>query len=236
MLIPNAKDAVHKSWMYRVLTAIADDVDLASLIFFKGGTCAAMRGFIDRFSIDLDFDLGDESQIQNVKRRLEKIFDELGLMIHDQSQNYPQYFLKYPSPPGQRSTLKFDVNFPIPVSNDYEPVRFEELDRILKTQTVETMFANKLVAVIGRFKKNGSVAGRDLFDLHSFLLRGYAFKGEIIEELTGKNVAEYIGELKIFIEKHFSQQIIDEDLNHLLTSDQFNKVRKSLKQEVLAFL
>lgn len=236
MLIPSANNALHKAWMYRLLSAIADDIFLSSVIFFKGGTCAAMRGFLDRFSVDLDFDLVDKTKIKDVKIILEKIFKRLGLSIHDQSTNYPQYFLKYASPPGERNTLKFDINFPIPRNNDYELVRFEELDRILKSQTIETMFANKLVAVMGRFKQNGSVAGRDLFDVHSFMLKGYEFKEEIIQELTGKSASEYLKELKIFIEKHFSQQVIDEDLNQLLPLDRFKELRKSLKQEVLAFL
>lgn len=236
MLIPRAVDAYHKAWMYRLLSAIADDVFLPTVIFFKGGTCAAMRGFLDRFSVDLDFDLADVSKIKQIKSHLEKIFERLGLVIHDQSKNYPQYFLKYESRAGQRNTLKFDVNFPIPKSNDYEPVRFKEIDRILKAQTLETIFANKLIAVIGRFKQTGAVAGRDLFDVHTFLLRGYEFKKEIIEELTGKSVEKYLLELKAFIVKHFTQQIIDEDLNHLLSLEQFKKMRKMIKSEVLAFL
>lgn len=236
MLIPHSKDAVHKAWMYRVLTAIADDIFLASNIFFKGGTCAAMRGFLDRFSIDLDFDINDPSKIGEIKQHLENIFGRLGLSIRDQSKKYAQYFLKYESPPGMRNTLKFDTSFPIPKNNDYEPVRFDELDRILKCQTIETMFANKLIAVTGRFHQTGSVAGRDLFDIHSFILKGYEFKKEIIEELSGKSAVQYLKELKIFIEKHFSQTDIDEDLNHLLPPAEFKKIRKVLKTEVLAFL
>ena len=115
-------------------------------------------------------------------------------------------------------------------------MRFDELDRILKCQTVETMFANKLLAVMGRYQKHGSVAGRDLFDIHSFLLKGFEFKKDIIEEVSGKSATAYLKELKIFIEKHFTQTIIDEDLNHLLPAEQFKKIRKTLKTEVLAFL
>lgn len=236
MLIPKATDAHHKAWMYRLLTAIADDIFLSTTIFFKGGTAAAMRGFLDRFSIDLDFDLPDLSKMDKVKIHLEKIFKRIGLLIHDQSKNYPQYFLKYDSRPGQRNTLKLDISFPVPRNNDYEPVRFEEIDRILMSQTLPTMFANKLVAVMGRFKQNRALAGRDLFDVHTFLLRGCAFKKEIIEELTGKSANDYLKELKAFIAKYFTQQVIDEDLNHLLPLDKFKKIRKIIKQEVLAFL
>lgn len=236
MLIPKAADALHKAWMYRVLTAIADDVFLASELCFKGGTCAAMRGFLERFSVDLDFDLPDPSRTNEVKTHLEKAFKRIGLKIHDQSSRQAQYFLKYDNKPRARNTLKLETSSLVAKANEYEEVRFEEIDRILRCQTIETMFANKLIAVKGRYKRNGSVAGRDLFDVHAFILKGYAFKREVIEELSGKKAEVYLKGLKNFIEKKFTQKDIDEDLNHLLPPEQFKKIRKTLKQEVLAFL
>ena len=41
---------------YRLLSAIYDNQILAGSLYFKGGTCVAMQGLLDRFSIDLDFD------------------------------------------------------------------------------------------------------------------------------------------------------------------------------------
>ena len=57
---------------------------------------------------------------------------------------------------------------PPPKSNVYETVRLVEIDRIATCQTIETMFANKLVALIERREKTGSIAGRDLYDVHHF--------------------------------------------------------------------
>ena len=57
MLIPRREDAIHKAWLLRLLTAICEQPTLSQNLGFKGGTCAAMRGFLNRFSIDLDFDL-----------------------------------------------------------------------------------------------------------------------------------------------------------------------------------
>ena len=95
MFLPNKKDAIHKAWLYRVLRKIADDNFLVSVLYFKGGTCAAMRGFLDRFSVDLDFDfVGEKNQIPKVKKHLEKIFIDLDLKIKDQSGKAFQYFLK----------------------------------------------------------------------------------------------------------------------------------------------
>lgn len=193
--------------MYKILTAIADDSFLAGNLRFKGGTCAAMRGLIDRFSVDLDFDLLDQKHNIATQKHLEQIFKKLEL----------------------------DITFPPPKNNDYEPVTLIEIDRILHCQTIPTMFANKLVSITDRYHKHGSIAGRDIFDIHTFFVKGFEFKEEIILERTGKTAAEFLKELKRFIEKHFTQTIIDQDLNTLLPYEKFKKLRKLLKQEVLAF-
>ena len=61
MKVPNKKEVKHKNQLYRLLRALISSSLLANKIMFKGGTCAAMRGFLDRFSVDLDFDLPDSS-------------------------------------------------------------------------------------------------------------------------------------------------------------------------------
>lgn len=235
MLLPKPTDAIHKAWMYRLLSAIADDNFLIEKLRFKGGTCAAMRGLIERFSVDLDFDLLETKELDEIRSHLEKIFNKLDLIIDDQSTKVPQYFLKYKNKPGQRNTIELDITFPPPQNNEYEPVRFPEIDRIIHCQTIGTMFSNKLVSVIDRFKKHGSIAGRDIFDIHSFFINGYEYRAEIIKERTGKDAKIFMKELKKFIEKHFTQTIIDQDLNSLLSPEKFKHLRKILKQEVLLF-
>lgn len=236
MILSKAGDAPHRAWMYRVLTAISDTPTLNAALGFKGGTCASMRGLLDRFSVDLDFDLLDVENLSMIKKIFEKIFRRLKLEISDQSKRSAQYFLKYKSKEMERNTLKIDCSFPVPKSNEYEMVRIPEIDRILNCQTVPTMFANKLVAVTNRYTRTGSVAGRDIFDVHMFFLKGFEVNEAVIEERTGKSVTEYFKFLVPFIEENVTQVIIDEDLNHLLPLSEFKNIRKNLKQEVLAFL
>ena len=174
MILPNAKDAIHKAWLYRLLAEIYDDPLLANSLYFKGGTCAAMLGYLDRFSVDLDFDfVGEVSDVKEIKKQLEKVFQKLDLEIKDQRKNVPQYFLKYPTRENERNTIKLNVSFPPIKTNQYEPKEFTDIDRIINCQTIETMFANKLVALIGRYEKNESIAGRDVYDIRHFFLQGY---------------------------------------------------------------
>ena len=237
MILPSQKDALHKVWLYRTLTEIADDVFLAQNLAFKGGTCAAMLGILDRFSIDLDFDFtGGSENLPKTRIRLEKIFSNLGLTIRDQSKVAPQYFLKYESKEGERNTMKIDVTFSPPKANAYEMKHFAEIDRLFSCQTFETMFGNKLVALMERHQKNDSIAGRDVYDIHHFFLNGFRYNEAVIIERTGKNIAQFFDDLILFVEKNITNEMLSQDLNTLLPYEKFTKIRKTLRQEVLVFL
>lgn len=239
MILPGPKDAIHKAWMYRVLAAICDQAELAAILRFKGGTCAAMRGLSDRFSIDLDFDYtGAEKDLTVARKELETVFRRLGLAIKDKSALVPQYFLKYPAPAESgRNTLKIDITFPPPAANRYETVRLGEIDRVIDCQTVETMFANKLVAFFERYEKHGSIAGRDLYDIHHFFMNGYGYEpAVIIERRGGGDVQGFFRRLLGFIDEKITDTIIDQDINMLLERGQFSRIRKILKTETMIFL
>lgn len=237
MVLPNKKDAIHRAWLYRILSAIYDNQFLAVRLYFKGGTSAAMRGFLDRFSVDLDFDFaGDDKDIPKARKELEKIFMNLELEIKDQSKIIPQYFLKYPSKESKRNTIKIDVaTFKIK-ANKYEQTRLIDIDRIATCQSIETMFANKLVAVIDRYEQHNTIAGRDLYDIHYFFISGYEYNKDVIKERRGVSVKEFLSELISFIEKKITNTIIDQDLNTLLSPEKFKQIRKILKKEALMFL
>jgi predicted nucleotidyltransferase component of viral defense system len=237
MILPNKKDAIHRAWLYRILSAIYDNQFLAVNLYFKGGTSATMRGFLDRFSVDLDFDfIGESRDIPKIRKELEKIFTEIGLEIKDKSKTIPQYFLKYPNKAGERNTIKIDAaTFKIK-ANKYEQVRLTDIDRIATCQTIETMFANKLVALIDRYEQSDVIAGRDLYDIHYFFMNGYGYDEDIIKERRSVRVGVFLNELISFIEKKITNTIIDQDLNMLLSPERFKQIRKILKKETLMFL
>lgn len=236
MILPKAKDAVHKAWLYRLLMALLDNSQISQNIYFKGGTCASMLNFLDRFSIDLDFDLKKDSSKALLRPKLEEVFRKLGLKVKDKSKKALQYFLKYPSPPKERNTIKLDIIDQEIKSSQYSSQYLNEIDRYAICQTIETMFAHKLVAITDRFKKNKSIAARDLYDIDYYFLQGFAYDSKVIEERTGEKTKEYLQTLVNFIRNKVTQKIIDQDLNTLLNKDKFKQVRKSLKKEVLILL
>src|SRR3989344_1670661 len=236
MILPRPQDALHKSWLYRLLIHLADEPVLAQKIFCKGGTCANMLGWLDRFSVDLDFDLDQKADKKLLRSTLYKLFKRLGLAVKDKSKRALQFFLSYGAPAGQRNSLKLEILDKPVKANDYQPEYFRDIDRFIICQTKETMVANKLVAIRERWQKFKTIAGRDIYDLHYFFSHGFAYKGEVIKERTGLPPKTYLPKLKDFIGKKVTARVIDQDLNTLLSPRQFQSVRKTLKDEVLMFL
>lgn len=230
------QDAYHKSQLVRLLVEIIDNHVLGQSLYFKGGTCAAMRGFLDRFSVDLDFDLKRGVERKMLAGEFEKVFFKLGLEIKDQSKKTFDYNLRYKAELNQRNTIKLEAVDFGSKANVYEPVYLSEIGRTMVCQTLETMFANKLAAPLDRFERNRSLAGRDIYDIHHFYIKGNGYLPAIIKERTGFDQPQFLQKLIQFVQKHITQTVIDEDLNSLLTKTQFDSIRKILKFETLSLL
>jgi len=236
MLVSKQSDILHKFQLQRLLMAVIDDKYISQLVSFKGGTCAEMSGFLDRFSVDLDFDIVGSIDDKKFRLHVDKITKKLGLIDDDINTKSLFFNFKYKAPVNQRNTLKFSFFTNTVTSNDYEMRFLPEIDRTVKCQTLETMFANKLVTPIDRFERNRDIEGRDIYDINYFFSQGYDFKEEIIKERTGLDTKEYIKKLIKFIEKEVTEDIINQNLNSLLPPDKFQKIRKTLKQNTLLFL
>lgn len=236
MLLPRPSDAIHKAWLYRLLINLLDDPEIGQQIYFKGGTCATMLGWLDRFSVDLDFDLAAKTDKKRLRLRLLKIFKLIGLTVKSESQKTLQFFLKYPAVKQSRNSLKLEILGQGCKTNEYQVQWLSEISREAICQTRETMMANKLVAVMDRFKQHKSIAGRDLYDLHYWFSRGFTYKPEIIKERTGLEPKKYLDKLAKFIKEKATKTIIDQDINMLLPLKKFRQVRNSLKEELLFLL
>jgi len=157
MLVPRRADMRHKSNMFKLLSAILKDKTLSSKLYFKGGTCAALRGVLPRFSVDLDFDLLEKSLIPTLRPRIIKLTQNLGFTLKEQSQHALQFFLKYEAHDQERNTLKLEISDLVSPKNEYELVNLEELNLVCQTQTIPTMVANKLVAALGRLVSSTAI-------------------------------------------------------------------------------
>lgn len=236
MLDLRPEDILHKSQIHRLLMEVADQPALSQSLAFKGGSCAAMLGYLDRFSIDLDFDILKDDDEANLRKLFHQVFDQSGFGLINEFDKVLFFQLRYPSSPGKRNTLKISASRLSTASNQYKVQFFPEIDRLINSQTIETMFANKLVAVTDRYAQHKSIAGRDIYDIHHYFVRGYRYRGAIIRERTGQEPKDYFGSLITFIKTHVTQTLIDEDINSLLPYKKFQQIRKILIPETLAML
>ena len=236
MILPKPQDAVHRGQIFRLLIEIIDNKFLSSSLVFKGGTCATILGFLDRFSVDLDFDLLPLSNVSEIKSEFTKIFVHLGLTIKDESIRVVQYKLSYKALPNQRNTLKLDAVGVVSEDDVTEVKLLPDIQRYMRCQTIETMFSHKLVALKDRYKKHNRIAGRDVYDIHSFFLNGYSYNATTVERRVGKSIKDYFTELKEFLQTVVTDEIITQDLNMLLGYEEFNQVRKSLRVELISML
>jgi predicted nucleotidyltransferase component of viral defense system len=236
MLDLRPEDIIHKSYLNRLLMEIIDRPSLAHNLAFKGGTCASMLGYLDRFSVDLDFDVLKNADETALRKEFHQVFEHLGLNVTGKLDHALFFQLRYPNDPGKRNTMKVSANSIFIEANQYKIQYFTEIDRLMNSQTVETMFANKLVAFMDRYNLHHTIAGRDVYDIHHFFIHGYAYHTPVIQERTGLATKDYLEKLSDFIKEHVTQTSVNEDLNTLLPNKQFQQVRKILIPETLSLL
>jgi predicted nucleotidyltransferase component of viral defense system len=230
------EDILHKSYLNRLLMEIIDRPILAHNLAFKGGTCASMLGYLDRFSVDLDFDILKKADEKALRQEFHRVFAALDLIISKEFDQILFFQLHYPNDPGKRNTLKVSGSNLFVKANQYKVQNLTDIDRLMNCQTIETMFANKLVAITDRFGLHKTVAGRDLYDIHHFFIRGYSYLAPVIQERTGLLPKAYFTKLIDFIKSHVDQKVINEDLNTLLPDKKFQQIRKILIPETLSLL
>jgi predicted nucleotidyltransferase component of viral defense system len=236
MLDLRPEDILHKSYLNRLLIEIIDRPVLAHNLAFKGDSCAAMLGYLDRFSVDLDFDILKNADEMVLRDEFHQVFDNLSLKITGEFDKVLFFQLRYPNDPGKRDSVKISGSNLVVKANQYKVQYFSEIDRLMNSQTIETMFANKLVAVTDRYKLHRTIAGRDIYDIHYFFIHGYAYRAPVIEERTGLKIKDYFAKLIDFVKENVTQTTINEDLNTLLSNQHFQQIRKILLTETLSLL
>lgn len=236
MILVRPQDTLHKAYLLRLLTELLDEPKLSHNLYFKGGTCASMIGVLDRFSVDLDFDLKKGADERVLRQVFHQVCKTLGFILKYENRQVMEFLVKYDGPPGTRNTIKLNALPLFVKANKYAPFYLPEIDRTAWCQTKETIFANKLVAVVDRYEKYRTIAGRDIYDIHHFFLQGLTYEKRVVEERMRVSAAHYLEGLKDFIEDKVTEKVINEDLNTLLPHELFQRIRKRLKTETIMFL
>lgn len=167
---------VHKNIMLQILKDIYSDATIAPCLGFKGGTAALLFYDLSRFSVDLDFDLLDESKEAYVFERIKQIAENYGQIKDARIKRFNLFFLL--SYAEKEQNIKIEINRRI-FNSKYELKTYLGISMLVMIKA--DMFAHKLMAMIERIGKTN----RDIFDVWFFLKNNWPINKEIVEKRAG---------------------------------------------------
>lgn len=221
---------IHKTNLTNILIDIFKNSFIGPLLGFKGETAALLFYNLPRFSVDLDFDLivDLKKDSPELKEFIDKITSVLSAKfeIKDQSTKYNTLFWLVSYGDGL-SNIKVEVSTRDNPYNHYNLIPF--YGTTIRVIDLKDMIAHKLVAVTER----GTLASRDLFDIHYFLGLPQAsqINYQIIKHRTGKNPKEFYISLLKYLDKINSKSILS-GLGEVLTDSQKDWAKAKLIIEI----
>ncbi len=219
----------HQLIMGQILKDIYTDVEISSLVGFKGGTCAYFFYQLPRFSVDLDFDLLSEREEDKkiVFGKIGSILKKYGSVKDLYIKRFTIYFLL--------SYGEADHNIKIEISmrkicanlrNSYELKEYLGIPILVAKP--DYLFACKLVALTERKQ----LAMRDVYDIFIFAKMSWDIDPEPILVLTGKNIKKQLEDCIGKVEKIKENQIL-QGMGELLDEEEKKWVKQSLKKEAI---
>ncbi|MDD9899200.1 MAG: nucleotidyl transferase AbiEii/AbiGii toxin family protein [Candidatus Melainabacteria bacterium] len=215
--------AKHRSILLDILKDIYDDTSIHSILGFKGGTALYFFYDLNRFSVDLDFDLLDLDAAEQVYDTLSRILVKHGeLKSSLNKRNSIQFLLSYDS---CSQNIKVDI-FKRNFGSSYE-IQYA-LGLSMNVMKIEDMFAHKLIALTDRAKP----AVRDMYDLYFMFNQRLDFNQDIIKLRSGLTAIDYLAKAIELVEQVKLTNILS-DIGDLLDEKQKNWVKTKLLSELL---
>ncbi|MEX1052305.1 MAG: nucleotidyl transferase AbiEii/AbiGii toxin family protein [Patescibacteria group bacterium] len=214
----------HRQVMFEIITNIYRS-SIGNFLGFKGGTMAYFFYGLDRFSVDLDFDLLDERKITEVTRIVSKILSDYGEIQDKTNKRFTLFWLlNYEK---NNRNLKIEISKRKQEAVRYEIANFYGTD--VKISKIEDSFATKLLACTTRNR----TAYRDFYDVYFYLKKGIIPNEAIIKMETDKNLKNYLIYLNKYIQKNVSNHAILSGIGEFVTEKQKSWIRNHLKNELL---
>lgn len=215
--------ALHRRILLDVLQKIYTHAALAPMLGFKGGTSLYFLHQLNRFSVDLDFNLVD-GEVSFPASDLHGVLESV-LTLHDAQEKEHTWFWNGVYKPGQ-------WNMKVEVSKRQYDDRYEYSGLFglpIKVLTLEHQLSHKLCAITNRTV----MVNRDIFDAHFLLKKHVSPDATIIRERTGLSVTEHLQALLDFIPANISHRGILDGLGELIHPETKQWVRDSLLKETL---
>ena len=216
----------HKNVLIRILKDIFTDPAIGPILGFKGGTAAYLFYGLNRFSVDLDFDLLDKNREGLVFEQVKKILENHGAIKEFRKKRYSLfYLLSYHDKEHDAQNVKIEINRR-DFGSKYELKSY--LGIAMKVMVKEDMAAHKFVALYEREGKTN----RDIFDVQFFLRNNWPIRRDIIETRTRLPFLKFLDACIDIVEKKKDRDILS-GIGELLDESQKQWVREKLKTETL---
>jgi predicted nucleotidyltransferase component of viral defense system len=221
--------AIHKKILLQILTDIYSDKAVGPFLGFKGGTAAYLFYGLDRFSVDLDFDLIDEKKEDQVFKGIKEIIEKYGTVKEAEKKRFYLIFvLSYDQKVKNAQNIKIEINRRN-FGAKYDLKSYMGISMLVMTK--EDMFAHKLMAMYERLGKTN----RDIYDVCFFAKNNWPISKEAVKQRLEITFKELLKKLISGLEKFNDHNILD-GLGELLTDKQKAWVKTNLKKETLLSL
>jgi predicted nucleotidyltransferase component of viral defense system len=218
--------ATLKTILFQILKDIYFDTSIAPFLGFNGGTAALMFYGLDRFSVDLDFDLLDETHEDHVFTRAIEIVRKYGVIKETHRKRYSLFILL--SYEDKARKIKVEINRR-QYGSSYEIKTY--LGVSMQVMVVQDMFAHKLMAMYERIDKTS----RDIYDVWFFLKNRVPINKNIVEERANMSFNQLVENCIGQLESLNNRRILT-GLGDLLAPQQKDWARAKLLDETVALL
>lgn len=218
--------STHKTILFQILKDIYSNTNIAAFLGFKGGTATLMFYNLDRFSVDIDLDLLDETKEDLVFQEVTKIVQKHGTLKESYKKRFNLFYLI--SYEDKSHNIKVEINRRT-FDSKYEIKTYLGVSMLVMVK--EDLFAHKLMAMHERINKTS----RDIYDVWFFLSNRSPINHEIIENRSGVSFNVLIQKCISQLEK-FNNKYILTGLGELLTPSQKDWAKAKLRDETINLL
>jgi len=216
----------HKNILIRILKDIFTDPNVGPFLGFKGGTATFLFYDLNRFSVDLDFDLLDATKEDQVFNRVKEILESYGTLKEAEMKRFNLfYLLSYEEKVAGAQNVKVEINRR-DFGSKYEVKSYIGIP--MKVMIKEDMVAHKLCAMYERIGKTN----RDIFDVYFFLKDNWPVNKQIVEKRTGMTYKEFLQKNIELLEKTTDRNILS-GMGELLDEKQKAWVKSKLRTETI---
>jgi len=218
--------ATHKTILFQILKDIYSNTSISPYLGFKGGTAALMFYGLDRFSVDLDFDLLDDTKEEIVFQQVRNIVKKYGNLKDSQQKYFNLFFLL--SYEDKSHNIKIEVNRRH-FESKYELKTY--LGVPMMVMVPEDMFAHKLMAMYERIGKTS----RDIYDVWYFLQKHFPINTQIIETRSKMSFEKLLVKCISRLKRLNSRNILT-GIGELLSPNQKDWAKAKLRDETISLL